>query len=851
MADNNVEVKFGAETSGLTAGTEQAQSATETATTGMSNAFRAMSESVSGSMAAFKSSVTLGIHETTEQVEAFNHKIAGIGKIFSVIGEAVMIGFIGERILELGEKTATYAHEMELASMKTGMSTDALQGFAGVAKTSGANVDSFLMGMRKLSQAMVEAQQGGQKQATELEKVGISASELKGLKLEDAIYKIADSYKEHNDGAGKVANAQALMGRGGMALIPMFDKGSEAIKEMVEELRSMGAIMSTEDIEKAASLKHELELMELGMDALKRQIGMALVPVLSTMAKSFIESEKHGGAVTQMATACGAALKMLASAAVFVITPFQFVGKTLAMVAAVIATMTHDTYEAGAVWRAYKEDISGVVTGNTELINSFWKVSEAKKASHGEGPAKKDMPIINKPESMVPYWKKELDDINNLQENWYKTNIDSDLSFWRKKLQNASMSEKDRLEVSRMTAALEKQEALKAVGDRLAELKTQESDTTASWQVRKEAAATAVQLMAATYKVGSKEYESAIQAQHKIDQEYNAERIKLAQDVIAHERELSLIGISIEQDRTKFLLQMGSITSAEAIEQERQSQDRIYKIKHDAAVEAANMPGLKNEDYLKRNQEIETLERQHTQVMEQINQKAALDSSQKWHTMYDSITSSMTSAVKGLIAGTTTLHSAMVSLVNSIVNSFIDMGAKIIIDWGRTVLFQQTASATSEATRVSTAAAANATILGSGIATNVALAASNAAVYAGAAMASVACIPFVGWSIAPGVGMESYALGMTFAGMASASGGYDIPAGINPVTQLHAQEMVLPAHLANPLRNMLSSGGSSVGGSTVVINTMDAKGVRAFMTEHATTLVNVLNQKKRGFAGVK
>lgn len=42
-----------------------------------------------------------------------------------------------------------------------------------------------------------------------------------------------------------------------------------------------------------------------------------------------------------------------------------------------------------------------------------------------------------------------------------------------------------------------------------------------------------------------------------------------------------------------------------------------------------------------------------------------------------------------------------------------------------------------------------------------------------------------------------------------AAGGYDIPAGVNPLTQLHAQEMVLPARLANPMRDMLASFGSA------------------------------------------
>ncbi|MBT9165866.1 MAG: hypothetical protein DDT25_00528 [Chloroflexi bacterium] len=47
--------------------------------------------------------------------------------------------------------------------------------------------------------------------------------------------------------------------------------------------------------------------------------------------------------------------------------------------------------------------------------------------------------------------------------------------------------------------------------------------------------------------------------------------------------------------------------------------------------------------------------------------------------------------------------------------------------------------------------------------------------------------------------------------MAFAARGYDIPAGVNPVTQLHQKEMVLPAEQADVIRRMAEDGGSGRG----------------------------------------
>ena len=56
--------------------------------------------------------------------------------------------------------------------------------------------------------------------------------------------------------------------------------------------------------------------------------------------------------------------------------------------------------------------------------------------------------------------------------------------------------------------------------------------------------------------------------------------------------------------------------------------------------------------------------------------------------------------------------------------------------------------------------------------------------------------------------------GMSGGLLASAAGGFDIPSGINPVTQLHEREMVLPAQYADVIRSM--AGGVSSAPSVVV-----------------------------------
>ena len=106
---------------------------------------------------------------------------------------------------------------------------------------------------------------------------------------------------------------------------------------------------------------------------------------------------------------------------------------------------------------------------------------------------------------------------------------------------------------------------------------------------------------------------------------------------------------------------------------------------------------------------------------------------------------------------------------------------------------------------------------------------SNAVQAASGAAASQASIPYVGpiLAVAAMAAMMAAVMGLMGGGgssttttttrIPSAAGGWDIPAGINPLTQLHENEMVLPAEHAQTIREMAGQSGGD--NSTIIINT--------------------------------
>lgn len=129
---------------------------------------------------------------------------------------------------------------------------------------------------------------------------------------------------------------------------------------------------------------------------------------------------------------------------------------------------------------------------------------------------------------------------------------------------------------------------------------------------------------------------------------------------------------------------------------------------------------------------------------------------------------------------------------------------------------------------------------------------------AGAFKAMVS-IPYIGPVLAVAAGASALALVGGLAGkIKSARGGYDIPAGVNPVTQLHEEEMVLPKQHANTIRalgkSLTSDGGIGGGGGSsaqtfnnFTIQAWDSKDVRRFMEKHGRELASGLKGHRRNF----
>ena len=193
--------------------------------------------------------------------------------------------------------------------------------------------------------------------------------------------------------------------------------------------------------------------------------------------------------------------------------------------------------------------------------------------------------------------------------------------------------------------------------------------------------------------------------------------------------------------------------------------------------------------------------------------------------MYSNMQSGLQSVIAGTLNGTMRLRDIFKNLFSVVAGAVVEMLAKTAAQWAMNFVLEKTLGKASAISQIM----------------------ANAGVAGAAATASAAAIPVYGWAIAPEAGIAASAAAMSYLPMASARGGYDIPSGVNPITQLHEREMVLPQKQADAVRNM-AEGGRSGGDVHLHVSAVDGASVKKLFNDHAPALASALRRQAGKFS---
>lgn len=235
------------------------------------------------------------VDKSADKAEASGGKLQKLGGALKGIGAAMGTAFVAvgaatvgavKGLTDMTVGAAQYADDILTMSTVTGMSTESLQGYKYAAELVDVSMETLTGSMAKQVKSMSNARNGSKNFVAAYDKLGVSVTDANGtLRDSDTVYwETIDALGEVKNETERDALAMQLFGKSAQDLNPLIAQGSAGIKDLTEEAKQMGAVMSDDQLMSLGKFDDSVQRLKSGSAAAKNALGMVLLPQLQSLA---------------------------------------------------------------------------------------------------------------------------------------------------------------------------------------------------------------------------------------------------------------------------------------------------------------------------------------------------------------------------------------------------------------------------------------------------------------------------------------------------------------------------------------------------------------------------------------
>ena len=211
----------------------------------------------------------------------------GLAKVGAMIGGAAITG--GAALVASGFTAAAASvwrfvdagAGLDDIANRTGASAEGLSQLRYAAEQSGADLGMVEKAMRKLGDVQTQAAAGSKSAAAALASVGLSASQLATMSVEDRFLAAADGISRIQDPAAKASLAMDLLGKSGADLVPMMEEGAGGIQALMKEANQLGLTITGPQAKAAAAFDDTWQKLTAALRSAGNVIAVAVIPYVT------------------------------------------------------------------------------------------------------------------------------------------------------------------------------------------------------------------------------------------------------------------------------------------------------------------------------------------------------------------------------------------------------------------------------------------------------------------------------------------------------------------------------------------------------------------------------------------
>ena len=242
-----------------------------------------------------------GLNRARQDWKAFRQDIKAQAKTMAVesreAGGGGGIGVAGitkanlyAKAIEMGARAAREAvnsvGDLVDASEQLGVSAETIGRMERVFEGSGAKAEDLRKGLLKLNDAQSDVKNGNAESAAKFAELGISADEVKSMKLDDLFYRVADGMAAMGDKGKAGSLALDLIGSKNARMIGVMKGGGDAIKKQMADVSGAVGDANSKAIDDTA------DAIVSGWSAVKGFVSTGIGSTINTIKEVSGASEK-------------------------------------------------------------------------------------------------------------------------------------------------------------------------------------------------------------------------------------------------------------------------------------------------------------------------------------------------------------------------------------------------------------------------------------------------------------------------------------------------------------------------------------------------------------------------------
>lgn len=186
--------------------------------------------------------------------------MAGIAGLATAFGNFVKKGF--EAADALGD-----------AAERAGIAVETLSRLKYVAEQNDVEFSALTVSLKRYQVVLSQASTGQKESTKSLALLGLTAGQLKNLRLEDQLRIIADQFQRLKDPADQTRVAVELFGRSGEQLVPLLKQGGSAIEQLTAEADKLGITLDQKTVRSIDKADKALKKLKATLSSLGGRVA--------------------------------------------------------------------------------------------------------------------------------------------------------------------------------------------------------------------------------------------------------------------------------------------------------------------------------------------------------------------------------------------------------------------------------------------------------------------------------------------------------------------------------------------------------------------------------------------------